>query len=131
MGHNPDNVSRHQGFFTSNGGEFPQKLYDWEFDKPLTDFDPLVINLQAEGQDSRSEAVVYLLERVRRAESKVEAYKELFDKLDLHPKRYTVEELRVEFDRYQDNLEDAFSFDYENILFEGWKDCASFLERRT
>lgn len=45
-------------------------LYGWTVDKRLSDFKTTATNLKAEGQTSRADVVLYLIERCKRAESK-------------------------------------------------------------
>ena len=49
------------------------KILGWPSDKNLSDFLDIVKNLSNEGQESRSAAMLYLIERCRIAESRIES----------------------------------------------------------
>jgi len=48
-----------------------ETMFGYEMDKNIDDFMILVKNLKSEGQKSRAQAVLYLIERVKIAERKI------------------------------------------------------------
>lgn len=46
-------------------------MYGWSMDKRLDDFVTVADNLLKEGQTSRAETILYLIERCKRAEARV------------------------------------------------------------
>ena len=47
--------------------------YGWAINKPIEDFRQIASNLRQEGQISRADAVMYLIERVKIAEGRNES----------------------------------------------------------
>lgn len=64
-------IEKHKAFLDSLEGEMglPEEMHAWRFDEPLQPFDITMFMLR-DGEGISKSAVAYLVERIRRAESR-------------------------------------------------------------